>query len=60
MLFRSNKEKKKVFDWQPSDVIIEEAQTIFEFMLENNEVDTDIDNNKLSKYEEIFGVDDDK
>jgi len=29
-------------------------------MLENNEVDTDIDNNKLSKYEEIFGVDDDK
>ena len=55
-----NKEKKKVFDWQPSDVIIEEAQTIFEFMLENNEVDTDIDNNKLSKYEEIFGVDDDK
>jgi len=55
-----NKEKKKTFDWQPSDVIIEEAQTIFEFMLENNEVDTDIDNNKLSKYEEIFGVDDDK
>ena len=55
-----NKEKKKVFDWQPSDVIIEEAQTIFEFMLENNEVDTDIDNNEISKYEEIFGVDDDK
>jgi len=55
-----NKERKKIFDWQPSDVIIEEAQTIFEFMLENNEVDTDIDNNKLSKYEEIFGVDDDK
>ena len=55
-----NKEKKKTFDWQPSDVIIEEAQTIFEFMLENNEVDTDIDNNEISKYEEIFGVDDDK
>ena len=55
-----NKEKKKVFDWQPSDVIIEEAQTIFEFMLDNNEVDTDIDNNVISKYEEIFGVDDDK
>lgn len=55
-----NKEKKKVFDWQPSDVIIEEAQTIFEFMLENNEVDTDIDNNEISKYEELFGVNDDK
>ena len=55
-----NKEKKKTFDWQPSDVIIEEAQTIFEFMLENNEVDSDIDNNKLSKYEEIFGEEYDK
>jgi hypothetical protein len=55
-----NKEKKKTFDWLPSDVIIEEAQTIFEFMLENNEVDSDIDNNKLSKYEEIFGEEYDK
>ena len=55
-----NKEKKKVFDWQPSDVIIEEAQTIFEFMLDNNEVETEINNNEISKYEEIFGVDDDK
>ena len=55
-----NKERKKIFDWQPSEEIIAEAHTIFEFMLENNEVYTDIDNNKLSKYEEIFGVDDDK
>ena len=46
-----NKERKKIFDWQPSEEIIAEAQTIFEFMLDNNEI---------SKYEEIFGVDDDK
>jgi len=55
-----NKEKSKVFDWTPSDEIIAEAQTIFEFMLENNEVEKDIDNNKLSKYDEIFGDNYDK
>jgi len=55
-----NKERKKIFDWQPSEEIIAEAQTIFEFMLDNNEVETEINNNEISKYEEIFGVDDDK
>ena len=29
-------------------------------MLDNNEVETEINNNEISKYEEIFGVDDDK